>query len=66
MQTGDYVGIYSPLAGLDVSHTGIIIKKGNQVWLRNASSLKKNMKVVDTPLLSYIKTRPGIVIARPR
>ncbi|MGD8204610.1 DUF1460 domain-containing protein [Pantoea sp. FN0305] len=66
LQTGDYVGIYSPLAGLDVSHTGIIIKKGNQVWLRNASSLKKNMKVVDTPLLSYIKTRPGIVVARPR
>lgn len=65
LQTGDYVGIYTPLAGLDVSHTGIIIKKGQQVWLRNASSLKKNNKVVDTPLLSYIKTRPGIVVARP-
>ncbi|WP_368900214.1 DUF1460 domain-containing protein [Mixta calida] len=65
LQTGDYVGFYSPLAGLDVSHTGIIIKKDQQVWFRNASSLKSNNKVVDTPLLSYIKTRPGIVIARP-
>ncbi|GLR09397.1 hypothetical protein COO59_04240 [Mixta theicola] len=65
LQTGDYLGIYSPLTGLDVSHTGIVIKKDNQVWLRNASSLKINNKVVDTPLLSYIKSRPGIVVARP-
>lgn len=65
LQTGDYIGFYSPLTGLDVSHVGIVIKKGNQVWFRNASSLKKNNKVVDTPLLSYIKSRPGIIVARP-
>ncbi|MCR1565437.1 MAG: DUF1460 domain-containing protein [Mixta sp.] len=41
------------------------MKKDQQVWFRNASSLKSNNKVVDMPLLSYIKTRPGIVIARP-
>lgn len=65
LQTGDYIGFYSPLTGLDVSHTGIIIKKGSQVWFRNASSLQKNNKVVDTPLLSYVKSRPGIIVARP-
>ena len=65
LQTGDYLGIYSPLEGLDVSHTGIVIKKGSQVWLRNASSLKANKKVVDTLLTAYIATRPGIVVARP-
>ena len=65
LKTGDYVGIYSPLEGLDVSHTGIVIKTGDQVWLRNASSLKANKKVVDTLLTSYIATRPGIIVARP-
>lgn len=64
LQTGDYIGIYSKLDGLDVSHTGIIIKKNGNVYFRNASSLAKNMKVVDTPLGAYIKNKPGIVVLR--
>ena len=64
LKTGDYIGIYSKLDGLDVSHVGIVIKKGDQIYYRNTSSLSKNMKVVDTPLLDYIRSRPGIVILR--
>lgn len=65
LKTGDYIGIYSPIKGLDVSHTGIVIRKDNQVWYRNASSLSKNMKVVDTNFLEYISTKTGIIVLRP-
>lgn len=64
LQTGDYVGIYSPLSGLDVSHTGIIIKKAGRVYLRHASSKKQNMKVVDEDLLTYMESKPGLVVLR--
>lgn len=64
IQTGDFIGIYTAVAGLDVTHVGIAIKKQGQVWYRNASSLQKNMKVVDTLLSDYIKNRPGIIVLR--
>ena len=51
MKTGDYVGVYSPLEGLDVSHVGIVVSDDGQVWFRNASSLAANRKVVDSPFL---------------
>ncbi len=34
--------------------------------LRDASSKKANMKVVDSPFLEYAKHTPGIVVLRPR
>lgn len=64
MQNGDLVGVYTPLSGLDVSHTGFIIKKNNQVFYRNASSLSVNNKVVDTPFMEYMHSKPGIVVLR--
>lgn len=64
IQTGDFIGIYSPMAGLDVTHVGIAIRKQGQLWYRNASSLKNNMKVVDMLLTDYIKTRSGIIVLR--
>lgn len=64
MQNGDLVGVYTPLSGLDVSHTGFVIKKHNQVFYRNASSLSKNNKVVDTPFMEYMHSKPGIVVLR--
>ncbi|KJR43831.1 protein of unknown function DUF1460 [Candidatus Magnetoovum chiemensis] len=64
MRNGDYAGIYTYDDGLDVSHTGIIIKDeaNGAVYFRNASSLQKNMKVVDTDLMLYMQNKPGIVI----
>ncbi|WP_158781403.1 DUF1460 domain-containing protein [Pantoea sp. BAV 3049] len=64
LRNGDFIGVYTPLEGLDVTHVGIVIKVDNEVWFRNASSLEKNMKVVDTPLLEYMKTKPGIIVLR--
>lgn len=64
MKTGDYVGVYSPLEGLDVSHVGIVVRHDGQVWFRNASSLAANRKVVDSPFLEYMRAKPGIVVLR--
>jgi hypothetical protein len=63
--SGDFVGIYTDKEGLDVSHTGIIIKKDGKVFLRHASSKEKNQKVVDENLSEYMKNKPGLVVYRP-
>ena len=41
LRTGDYVGMYADIDGLDVTHTGIIIKKDDGIYLRHASSKKE-------------------------
>lgn len=66
LQTGDFVGVYTKLEGLDVTHVGIVIRKDGRVWFRNASSLEKNMKVVDTDFLTYMQSKPGIVVLRSK
>lgn len=64
LKTGDYVGVYSALDGLDVSHVGIVIRHDGKVWFRNASSLAENNKVVDSPFAEYMRAKPGIVVLR--
>ncbi|QHB32605.1 DUF1460 domain-containing protein [Yersinia canariae] len=64
LKTGDYIGIYTKIEGLDVTHTGIFIMTPDGPMLRNASSLQKNMKVVDSPFIQYVKDKPGIVVLR--
>jgi len=66
LKTGDYVGIYTETEGLDVSHTGIIIKKNDGVYLRHASSRDENRRVVDEDFLTYVSNKPGIVVLRPK
>ena len=62
VETGDYLGIYSDKDGLDVTHTGIAVRKDDGVYLRHASSIHK--KVVDEKLTSYISKKPGLLIYR--
>lgn len=62
LKDGDYVGVYTDKKGLDVTHTGIIIKKFDKVFLRHASSLKK--KIIDSELLEYTKQKLGIIVYR--
>jgi hypothetical protein len=62
--TGDYGGIYAEVAGLDVSHTGIIIKSGMKTLFRHASSIRG--KVVQEELETYLSGKPGLVLLRPR
>lgn len=64
LRTGDYIGIYTNLDGLDVTHTGIFVMTDNGPVLRNASSRKANMRVVDSPFMDYVMATPGIVVLR--
>lgn len=66
LRSGDYVGIYTDKEGLDVTHTGIFIRKDDRVYLRHASSKKGNQKVVDEDFIEYVQNVPGIVVYRPK
>jgi hypothetical protein len=65
LETGDYIGIYSGLKGLDVSHIGIYIREGDNILLRHASSRSENMRVLDEDFMAYVSTKPGIIVLRP-
>ncbi|MET9211256.1 MULTISPECIES: N-acetylmuramoyl-L-alanine amidase-like domain-containing protein [unclassified Nocardia] len=64
LRTGDFVGAYTPDAGLDVTHVGLIVQTADGPMFRNASSLAA-YQVLDTPLADYVRTTPGIVVLRP-
>lgn len=66
LKTGDYIGIYTPINGLDVTHTGMIIKKDGKTFFRHASSKKSNRKVVDELFNNYIKNTPGILVLKKK
>lgn len=66
LQTGDYIGIYTKLPGLDVTHTGFFILTQDGPVLRHASSRPENRKVMDSAFASYVLNTPGIVVLRPR
>lgn len=66
LKTGDYIGIYSGLSGLDVSHVGIFIREGSSLLLRHASSSKENRQVVDQDFLEYMRNKSGIIVFRPK
>ncbi len=64
IKTGDYAGIYSDKDGLDVTHTGIIIKDEDDVYLRHASSREDTYKIVDENLIKYLTGKKGLIILR--
>jgi len=64
LETGDYIGIYTPAPGLDVSHAGICIRRENRILLRHASSIAQ--KVIDQDFAPYIEGKPGVVALRPQ
>jgi hypothetical protein len=66
LRTGDYIGIYTDNAGLDITHVGIIIKRKGTTYLRHASSLAGYRKVIDQEFLTYMVGRPGFLVLRPK
>ena len=62
IKTGDYLGVYSDKDGLDVSHTGIAVRKDGVVYLRHASTV--HGKVLDEELAAYMKNKPGLLVYR--
>jgi hypothetical protein len=65
LKTGDFIGIYSELDGLDVSHVGIFIRDRGKVSLRHASSAEKYRRVIDEDFKTYLQNKPGIIVFRP-
>ena len=65
LRPGDYVGVYTPKPGLDVTHVGLVVRRGNQLDLRHASSRREAGKVIDSDFLTYLADKPGIVVLRP-
>ena len=66
LKTGDYAGFYSNMEGLDVSHVGIIIRKGDSVSIRHASSSTTQRKVLDEDFKNCIADKPGVIVLRPK
>lgn len=66
LRTGDYIGAYTDLPGLDVTHVGIVVTTPAGPLFRNASSLATDNKVVDSPLADYVRSVPGIVVLRAK
>lgn len=65
LRTGDYIGIYTAIDGLDVTHTGIFIRNDSGTYLRHASSREGAQKVIDDDFLTYLENTPGILVYRP-
>ena len=65
LKTGDYIGIYSRTGGLDVSHVGIFVRGKKMTYLRHASSLASQRRVIDQDFRTYVTDKPGIVVLRP-
>lgn len=68
LETGDIVGLVSTTAGLDINHTGLIVRDGVRARFLHASSLEKKV-VLGPPIgevLAASKRDRGLAVARPR
>lgn len=68
LQEGDIVGITTTVAGLDIAHVGILVRKEGRIHLLNASSLKNEVIISEEPLADWLMNNnsyTGIMIARP-
>jgi hypothetical protein len=66
LRSGDYIGIYAPATGLDVSHVGLVVRKDGRLLLRHASSRQADQRVIDSDLAAYLTGKPGLIVLRPR
>lgn len=67
IQSGDIILITTGIKGLDTSHVGIAVKKGDKVYLLHASSSVGKVILSKLPLSAYMKKIPsqtGIMIGR--
>ena len=74
LQSCDIVGVCTRLSGLDIEHTGLVLRQGrgssSSVHFMDASSRKRNMKVVIEPgplsrAFNWSSQLTGVVFARP-
>jgi len=68
MQTGDIIATTTDIAGLDVTHTGFILKQNGKTLFMHASITKGEIIISKEELKEYLqgnKKQSGIIIARP-
>jgi Protein of unknown function (DUF1460) len=66
LKSGDIIAITTNIAGLDVTHTGLVYRQGNQVGLIHASPA--GQVTIATDLQKYVSRVPkaiGIFVVRP-
>ena len=67
--SGDIIAITTSIKGLDISHTGIAIRKENDIYLLHASEKEKKVIISELTLHQYLKsnaTQSGILVLRPK
>ena len=68
LQNGDLIGTTTTMEGMDVSHTGMVLRQGNVVRFMHASLSGKNVLVSPGSLAEYvtgISSHTGIIVLRP-
>jgi len=68
LMDGDIVGLCTTVAGLDMTHVGILVRKNGRVHLLHASSKAEKVILSDGTLEDYLNGRSsisGIMVARP-
>ena len=68
LMDGDIVAITTEIAGLDVSHTALLIRKNGRIHILHASSTAGKVIVSEETLENYLKSNRrtiGIMVARP-
>ncbi|MEK7830437.1 MAG: N-acetylmuramoyl-L-alanine amidase-like domain-containing protein [Acidobacteriota bacterium] len=66
LKNGDWILFASGRKGLDVSHAGLIVRNGEQVWMRHAT--RSHRKVIEQDLIEFFGILPmnGFMIYRPK
>ncbi|MCK9627423.1 MAG: DUF1460 domain-containing protein [Bacteroidales bacterium] len=67
IHTGDMVGFVTTIPGIDISHVGIVYKKGKTLTFIHASSKMEKVVVHEGTLSEYVKgtgRNTGIILAR--
>ena len=64
LRSGDLVGFYTDIAGLDVTHVGLLQVKERRIELIHASSAAGELVRVD--FLNYVAGKPGVIVLRWR
>lgn len=65
---GDILGITTSIAGIDTSHTGIVVRQNGEPHLMHAPLAGKEVQISEKALADYLafnKRQTGIMVARP-
>ncbi|MCX6158106.1 MAG: N-acetylmuramoyl-L-alanine amidase-like domain-containing protein [Ignavibacteriota bacterium] len=68
LESGDIIATTTNIVGLDVTHTGFILKKNGKTHFMHASITKREIIISKEELKEYLKgnkVQTGIIVARP-